>query len=98
MLKTSDVLTNTSQTLSIDALTAKGPMVSIFYETTWVGGAILAIMLGIYLSVAMKQKRVLSEEQQEKATIPLSAAAPVRQENLDLQKMGNADDLLSGGH
>ena len=48
------------QVLSIDALTTTGPMASVFYETTWAGGALLAVMVAVYLSVVMKQKRTIS--------------------------------------
>jgi len=48
------------QALSIDALTTTGPMVSVFYETTWAGGALLAVMLAIYLSVVTRQRKVMA--------------------------------------
>ena len=44
-------------TLPIDALTTSGPMAAVFYETTWGGGAFLAILLLVYLSVVSRQKR-----------------------------------------
>lgn len=50
------------QALSIDALTTTGPMVSVFYVTTWVGGALLAVMLVVYVSVVMRQKKITAEE------------------------------------
>ena len=46
------------QALSIDALTTTGPMVSVFYETTWVGGALLGVMLLIYVWMAYRQKHL----------------------------------------
>lgn len=50
------------QALSIDAFTTTGPMVSVFYETSWVGGALLAIMIGIYAWIAMRQKTLEAED------------------------------------
>jgi len=49
------------QALLVDSLTTSGPMVSVFYETTWVGGALLAVMLGAYLWVVMRQKKIMFE-------------------------------------
>jgi cytochrome bd ubiquinol oxidase subunit II len=49
------------QTLSIDSFTTTGPMVGVFYETTWVGGALLALMLAVYVSVVTRQKKVMIE-------------------------------------
>jgi hypothetical protein len=46
------------QALSIDSLTASGPMVSVFYETTWVGWALLAAMLAIYFMAVARQKEL----------------------------------------
>ena len=46
------------QGLSIDALTTTGPMVTVFYETTWVGGALLALMLFVYVWMAYRQRRL----------------------------------------
>jgi len=46
------------QVLSIDSLTTTGPMASVFYETTWVGGALLAAMIMAYVWVVMRQKQV----------------------------------------
>jgi hypothetical protein len=46
------------QALSIDALTTTGPMVSVFYETSWVGGALLAVMLIVYVWIAYRQKPI----------------------------------------
>lgn len=46
------------QALSIDSLTTTGPMASVFYETTWVGSALLAVMLVIYVWVVTQHKRV----------------------------------------
>jgi len=43
------------QALSIDALTTTGPMVTAFYQTTAVGGVLLAVMLGAYVLVAYRQ-------------------------------------------
>jgi len=41
--------------LSIDALTTTGPMVTAFYQTTAVGGALLAVMLVVYVWMAYRQ-------------------------------------------
>jgi cytochrome bd ubiquinol oxidase subunit II len=49
------------QSLSIDALTTTGPMATVFYEITWGGGVLLAIMLGVYLSIVMRQKKIAAE-------------------------------------
>ena len=46
------------QALSIDSFTTTGPMVSAFYETTLVGGALLAVMLIFYVWIAFRQKRL----------------------------------------
>lgn len=37
------------QALSVDTVTTTGPLVPVFYVTTWVGGALLAAMLVVYL-------------------------------------------------
>ena len=46
------------QALSVDSLTTNGPMVSAFYAVTWVGGALLALMIGAYVYVVLRQNRV----------------------------------------
>lgn len=46
------------QALPVDAFTTTGPMASVFYETTWAGGALLAAMLIAYLWVVLRQKRI----------------------------------------
>ncbi|MDG6907768.1 MAG: hypothetical protein JRN20_18505 [Nitrososphaerota archaeon] len=46
------------QALTIDTFVTTGPMASVFYATTWVGGALLAIMIGIYAWIALRQKTV----------------------------------------
>ncbi|MDG6995014.1 MAG: hypothetical protein JRN52_03740 [Nitrososphaerota archaeon] len=61
------------QSLPIDALTTTGPMVPVFYETTWVGGALLAVMLGVYFWVVMRQKGLASEAKAERPRAPVSA-------------------------
>jgi cytochrome d ubiquinol oxidase subunit II len=43
------------QALSIDSFTTTGPMVPVFFETTWVGGFILAVMVGVYLLIVARQ-------------------------------------------
>jgi len=48
------------QALSIDSLTTTGPMVSVFYATTWAGGALLAVMLAVYVVIAYRQPRAAS--------------------------------------
>ncbi len=53
------------QALSIDSFTTSGPMVPVFYVTTWVGGAILAVMIGVYLVVATRQKRMFSSGEEK---------------------------------
>lgn len=58
--------------LSIDSFTTTGPMVSVFYVTTWIGGALLAVMLGVYLSIVMRQKSVLSKHEESVAPIKAS--------------------------
>ena len=45
------------QALSIDALTTTGPMVSVFYETSLVGGGLLSIMLVVYFMIVSRQGR-----------------------------------------
>jgi cytochrome bd ubiquinol oxidase subunit II len=57
------------QALSIDSFTTSGPMVSVFYDTTWIGGAILAAMIGVYLLVAMRQKRIITSEEEKLPSI-----------------------------
>ena len=44
--------------LSVDSLTTAGPMVPVFYAVTWVGGGLLALMVGVYAYVAVKQGRL----------------------------------------
>ncbi len=44
--------------LPVDSLTTTGPMVSVFYAVTLVGGALLALMIGLYVYVAMRQNRL----------------------------------------
>jgi len=44
------------QVLSIDSVTTKGPMVPVFYETTWGGGALLSAMLLVYVWIAYRGK------------------------------------------
>jgi cytochrome d ubiquinol oxidase subunit II len=44
------------QALSIDALTTTGPMATAFYQTTWVGAGLLAVMLFVYIWIAFRQK------------------------------------------
>jgi cytochrome d ubiquinol oxidase subunit II len=46
------------QALPIDALTTAGPMVPVFYETTLVGGAILATILGVYMWAVSRPPRL----------------------------------------
>jgi cytochrome bd ubiquinol oxidase subunit II len=46
------------QALSVDALTTTGPMASVFYEITWGGGALLAIMILVYVWIAFRQKQI----------------------------------------
>jgi cytochrome d ubiquinol oxidase subunit II len=48
------------QALSIDALTTTGPMATVFYQTTWVGGALLAVMLFVYVWIAFRQKHTIA--------------------------------------
>jgi len=45
------------QALAIDALTTTGPMATAFYQTTWVGGTLLGVMLIVYVWIAYRQKR-----------------------------------------
>lgn len=60
------------QTLSIDSFTTSGAMVTPFYEITWGGGALLAVMLGVYVWVVLRQKRLMGEAKIERpaASIP----------------------------
>ena len=46
------------QSVPVDSLTTTGPMVSVFFTVTWVGGALLAVMVGAYVYVAMRQSRL----------------------------------------
>jgi cytochrome d ubiquinol oxidase subunit II len=62
------------QALPIDALTTTGPMVPVFYVTSWVGGALLAVMLGVYLWAVTRQKK-LSMAEKVGAT-PASVPSP----------------------
>ena len=48
------------QALSIDALTTTGPMATAYYQTTTVGGALLAVMLLVYVWIAYRQKRTVT--------------------------------------
>ena len=49
------------QALSIDALTTSGPMADVFYETTWAGAALLAVMLVVYFTVVSRKKSLSIE-------------------------------------
>lgn len=42
--------------ISIDAVTTSGPLASAYFTITAVGGVMLAIMLGLYMSVTMRSK------------------------------------------
>jgi cytochrome d ubiquinol oxidase subunit II len=65
------------QALSIDALTTTGPMVNVFYETTWAGGALLAVMILVYVSIVMRQGKVVVEGKTTSASSgPSPAATP----------------------
>lgn len=64
------------QALPIDALTATGPMVSVFYETSWVGGGLLVVMLLVYFSVVSRQRRLSG--QVDMAQAPPSPAGPAK--------------------
>lgn len=44
------------QALSVDTITTSGPMADVFYETTWAGAALLAVMLAVYFAVVSRQK------------------------------------------
>jgi len=59
------------QALSIDALTTTGPMAAAFYQTTWVGGALLGVMLIVYVWIAYSQKRLPATGE---ATLPGSGS------------------------
>ena len=45
------------RTISIDAVTTKGPMSEAYLMITLVGGILLAAMLGLYMSVAMRARK-----------------------------------------
>lgn len=61
------------QALAVDMLTASGPMAPAFYETSWVGGGLLAVMLLVYFSVVSRQKRQAAKESPE---VPSSVTGP----------------------
>jgi cytochrome d ubiquinol oxidase subunit II len=63
------------QALRIDSFTTTGPMVSVFYETTWVGSALLAVMLLVYVWIAFRQKRMAG---QAEAPVPAPTAGPAQ--------------------
>ena len=63
------------QALSIDSLTAKGPMVPVFYETTWGGGALLVVILLIYIWMAYRQKGLETEPRGSTSSAPTSGPA-----------------------
>jgi cytochrome d ubiquinol oxidase subunit II len=50
------------QALSINSFTTTGPMASVFYETSWGGGVLLAIMIGIYIWIVTRQKGAVQEK------------------------------------
>lgn len=66
------------QTLPIDALTTSGAMVTPFYEISLVGAALLAIMLGVYVWVVMRQKghTVQPKARVERPAAPTPVVAP----------------------
>lgn len=51
------------QKISIDALTTTGPMAEAFYAITVGGGALLSVMIGIYVWIAFLQKKRKVERQ-----------------------------------
>lgn len=65
------------QVLSIDALTTTGPMVSAFYETTLIGGAILALMLLVYVWTVLRHNRLGRGKRMKHNSIS-SSPPPVR--------------------
>jgi cytochrome d ubiquinol oxidase subunit II len=46
--------------IPVDAVTTSGPMASAYLTITAVGGMILAIMLGLYMNVAMRSKSMMT--------------------------------------
>ena len=66
------------QALSIDALTTTGPMATVFYQITWAGGALLTVMLLVYVWVVFRQKHTVAagEAALTPAGSPLSGKQP----------------------
>jgi cytochrome d ubiquinol oxidase subunit II len=46
--------------LRVDAVTTSGPMTSAYFAITAVGGVLLAIMIGFYMSIARRSKNSIS--------------------------------------
>lgn len=65
------------QSLSIDSLTTTGPMASAFYAITWGGGALLAVMLFVYLFIVVRQKKTAEEGKISPIPTPEPAPTPV---------------------
>jgi hypothetical protein len=50
--------------IPVDAVTTSGPMASAYLTITAVGGVILAIMLGLYMNVALRSKSTMTTGRQ----------------------------------